>query len=136
MHCNFCHYSRKETTHKPSNVAAARTYFCSVYVVSATCLMFFFHDDNWKILFLTKVYRYFEVFQHPCCCISIITVESSYQSSKIKLSCTLFCYTFLTDFVIVIIIINIIIIIIIIFIIIIIIIIIVIIIVIVVVVII
>ena len=52
-----------ETTHKLSKVIAAKSYFSSLYVsywYNLLRRMFFIPYDDWKMLFLMKVYRYSE----------------------------------------------------------------------------
>ena len=51
----FCSLG-KERTHKPSKVAAAKTFFSSVYVIDTTCFdeCFFFHVITRRHYFLYK----------------------------------------------------------------------------------
>ena len=51
----FFYSLRKERTHKPSKVAAAETFFCSMYFIDTACFdECFFLRVNWKTLFFYK----------------------------------------------------------------------------------
>ena len=66
---SFSYFVRKETTHKPLKVAAAKTLFSNVYVYWYNLLRWMFFilcdaglRDSWKTLPFVKVYRYSETF--------------------------------------------------------------------------
>ena len=54
----------KETSHKPSKVAAAKNFFSSVYVIGTACFSecFLLPNDNWKTLFFVQIHSYPEGF--------------------------------------------------------------------------
>ena len=71
VHFKVCYYSvRTETTHKPSNVIAAKTFFSSVYVIDATCFdeCFLFHVVTGRHYFWQKFVVTYRFFQPPYWC--------------------------------------------------------------------
>ena len=60
----FFYFAWKETTHKPLQMPAAKTFFSSVYVSGTTCFdeCFLFCVINWKTLLFMKVYCYWDYF--------------------------------------------------------------------------
>ena len=60
MHKKIFHSVSKETTHKPSKVAAAKNVSSCVHVIDS--MIFLISFDSWKLLFFVKVFRYLVIF--------------------------------------------------------------------------
>ena len=60
VHKKIFHSVSKETTHKPSKVAAAKNVSSCVHVIDS--IIFLISFDNWKLLFFANVFSYLVIF--------------------------------------------------------------------------
>ena len=111
----FSYVVWQETTHKPLQVPAAKTFFSSVYVIRTTCFdeCFLFYVITGRNYFSWKININLNFFKHHVAAFfeasvleevnilgdfSTITIWCKYQSSKIKLSFLNFLI-FVTNFI-------------------------------------